>query len=121
MTNNILDAHIPAGDIEKKWSKYRSTVPLINPANKRNLEIIVIGSGLAGASAAASLAELGYKVKVFAFRIQHEGHIVLLHKEGSMRQRTIRMMATQFIAYFMIQLKAVITVRAKPTYIALPK
>ncbi|HOM91269.1 MAG TPA: fumarate reductase/succinate dehydrogenase flavoprotein subunit [Bacteroidia bacterium] len=68
MTNNILDAHIPAGDIEKKWSKYRSTVPLINPANKRNLEIIVIGSGLAGASAAASLAELGYKVKVFCFQ-----------------------------------------------------
>ncbi|HMR45390.1 MAG TPA: fumarate reductase/succinate dehydrogenase flavoprotein subunit [Bacteroidia bacterium] len=68
MTNNILDAHIPAGEIEKKWSKYRSTVPLINPANKRNLEIIVIGSGLAGASAAASLAELGYKVKVFCFQ-----------------------------------------------------
>jgi succinate dehydrogenase / fumarate reductase flavoprotein subunit len=68
MTNNILDAQIPAGEIEKKWSKYRSTVPLINPANKRNLEIIVIGSGLAGASAAASLAELGYKVKVFCFQ-----------------------------------------------------
>lgn len=68
MTNNILDAHIPDGEIEKKWSKYRSTVPLINPANKRNLEIIVIGSGLAGASAAASLAELGYKVKVFCFQ-----------------------------------------------------
>ena len=68
MTNNILDAHIPAGDIDKKWSKYRSTVPLITPANKRNLEIIVIGSGLAGASAAASLAELGYKVKVFCFQ-----------------------------------------------------
>lgn len=63
-----LDAKIPAGPIETKWTKYRSTVPLVNPANKRSLEIIIVGSGLAGASAAASLAELGYKVKVFCFQ-----------------------------------------------------
>jgi len=63
-----LDSKVPAGTIETKWAKYRSTVSLINPANKRSLEIIVIGSGLAGASAAASLAELGYKVKVFCFQ-----------------------------------------------------
>jgi succinate dehydrogenase / fumarate reductase flavoprotein subunit len=63
-----LDSKIPSGPIETKWTKYRSTVPLVNPANKRNLEIIVIGSGLAGSSAAASLAELGYKVKVFCFQ-----------------------------------------------------
>lgn len=65
---SILDSKIPEGSIEQKWTKYRSTVPLVNPANKRSLEIIVIGSGLAGASAAASLAELGYKVKVFCFQ-----------------------------------------------------
>ena len=63
-----LDSKIPAGPIETKWTKYRSTVPLVNPANKRSLEIIIVGSGLAGASAAASLAELGYKVKVFCFQ-----------------------------------------------------
>jgi succinate dehydrogenase / fumarate reductase flavoprotein subunit len=63
-----LDARIPEGNIEQKWTKYRSTVPLVNPANKRSLEIIIVGSGLAGASAAASLAELGYKVKVFCFQ-----------------------------------------------------
>lgn len=63
-----LDAKIPAGDVAEKWSKYKSTMPLVNPANKRNLEIIVVGSGLAGASAAASLAEMGYKVKVFCFQ-----------------------------------------------------
>jgi succinate dehydrogenase / fumarate reductase flavoprotein subunit len=62
-----LDSKIPEGPIETKWSKYRSTVPLVNPANKRSLEIIVVGSGLAGSSAAASLAEMGYKVKVFCF------------------------------------------------------
>ncbi len=63
-----LDAKIPEGNIEQKWTKYRSTVPLVNPANKRSLEILIVGSGLAGASAAASLAELGYKVKVFCYQ-----------------------------------------------------
>jgi len=63
-----LDAKIPEGHLQEKWTRYRSTVPLVNPANKRNLEVIVIGSGLAGASAAASLAELGYRVKVFCFQ-----------------------------------------------------
>lgn len=63
-----LDAKIPAGDLAEKWTKYRSTTPLVNPANKRSLEIIVVGSGLAGASAAATLAEMGYRVKVFCFQ-----------------------------------------------------
>jgi succinate dehydrogenase / fumarate reductase, flavoprotein subunit len=65
---SVLDAKIPEGTLEQKWTKYRSTVPLVNPSNKRNLEVIIVGSGLAGASAAASLAELGYKVKVFCFQ-----------------------------------------------------
>jgi len=63
-----LDSKIPPGELSEKWTKYRSTVKLVNPSNKRHLEIIVVGSGLAGASAAASLAELGYKVKVFCFQ-----------------------------------------------------
>ncbi|WP_026998015.1 fumarate reductase/succinate dehydrogenase flavoprotein subunit [Flectobacillus major] len=63
-----LDAKIPDGQLSEKWTKYRSTVPLVNPANKRNIEIIVVGTGLAGASAAASLAEMGYKVKAFCFQ-----------------------------------------------------
>ncbi len=63
-----LDSKIPQGPLEQKWTKYRSTIPLVNPANKRSLEVIVVGSGLAGASAAASLAEMGYKVKVFCFQ-----------------------------------------------------
>jgi succinate dehydrogenase / fumarate reductase flavoprotein subunit len=65
---NKLDAKIPEGPLAEKWTQYRSTVPLVNPANKRNLEIIVVGTGLAGASAAASLAELGYNVKAFCFQ-----------------------------------------------------
>ncbi len=63
-----LDAKIPEGPLETKWSKYRSSVALVNPANKRSIEVIVIGTGLAGASAASTLAELGYKVKAFCFQ-----------------------------------------------------
>ena len=63
-----LNSKIPEGILENKWTKYRSTVHLVNPANKRSLEIIVVGSGLAGSSAAASLAEMGYKVKVFCYQ-----------------------------------------------------
>ncbi|MBI2967341.1 MAG: fumarate reductase/succinate dehydrogenase flavoprotein subunit [Bacteroidetes bacterium] len=63
-----LNSKTPDGPLETKWTVYRSTVPLVSPSNKRNLEIIVIGSGLAGASASASLAELGYKVKCFCFQ-----------------------------------------------------
>jgi succinate dehydrogenase / fumarate reductase flavoprotein subunit len=63
-----LDSKIPVGAIDEKWTKYKSVVPLVNPANKRNIDVIVIGTGLAGASAAATLAELGYKVKAFCFQ-----------------------------------------------------
>jgi len=62
------DAKIPAGPLEKKWEDYKGHVKLVNPANKRKLEVIVIGTGLAGASAAASLGELGYRVKAFCFQ-----------------------------------------------------
>jgi succinate dehydrogenase / fumarate reductase flavoprotein subunit len=64
----ILDGHIPAGPIAQKWDKHKFDLKLVNPANKRKFDIIVVGSGLAGASAAASLAELGYKVKCFCFQ-----------------------------------------------------
>ncbi|MFI5135820.1 MAG: FAD-binding protein, partial [Chitinophagales bacterium] len=63
-----FDAKIPAGSLESKRTQFRSTVKLVSPANKRKIEVIVIGTGLAGASAAASLAELGYAVKVFCFQ-----------------------------------------------------
>ncbi len=66
--SNILDSKIPEGPIDQKWTKYKSSVALVNPANKRSIEIIVVGTGLAGASAAATLAEMGYKVKAFCFQ-----------------------------------------------------
>ena len=64
----ILDSKIPEGPLETKWSNYKSSVPLVSPSNKRRLEILVIGTGLAGASAASSLAEMGYRVKSFCFQ-----------------------------------------------------
>src|SRR4051794_15879518 len=62
-----LDAKIPAGPIQQKWDNHRFSMRLVNPNNKRKFEVIVIGSGLAGASAAATLGELGYHVTVFTY------------------------------------------------------
>ncbi|MBT6019035.1 fumarate reductase/succinate dehydrogenase flavoprotein subunit [bacterium] len=64
----MLDSRIPPGDLSSKWSDFKSKVPLVSPANKQNLDIIIIGTGLAGASAASSLAEMGYNVKAFCFQ-----------------------------------------------------
>src|SRR5262245_11381917 len=64
----LLDSKIPSGAVSMKWSKYRQEMKLVNPANKRKFEVIVVGSGLAGASAAATLGELGYQVKCFCFQ-----------------------------------------------------
>jgi succinate dehydrogenase / fumarate reductase flavoprotein subunit len=64
----MLDAKIPSGSLDDKWTDYKGHCKLVNPANKRKLEVIVVGTGLAGASAAASLGELGYKVKAFCYQ-----------------------------------------------------
>ncbi|MBI3552209.1 MAG: fumarate reductase/succinate dehydrogenase flavoprotein subunit [Elusimicrobia bacterium] len=64
----ILDSKVPDGPIEKKWDKHKFETKLVNPANKRKYDVLVVGTGLAGASAAASLAELGYNVKVFCIQ-----------------------------------------------------
>ena len=63
-----LDAKIPEGPLAEKWSKYKATQKLVSPNNRKKLNIIVVGTGIAGAPAAASLAEMGYNVKVFCFQ-----------------------------------------------------
>ncbi len=67
MTVAALDSKIPAGPIAEKWDNHRFSMKLVNPSNKRKFKVIVVGSGLAGAAAAASLAELGYQVEVFTY------------------------------------------------------
>ena len=65
---SILNSKIPEGPLADKWNKHKAAIKVVSPANKRKLEIIVVGTGLGGASAAASLAELGYKVKAFCYQ-----------------------------------------------------
>jgi succinate dehydrogenase / fumarate reductase flavoprotein subunit len=64
----ILDSKVPSGPLAEKWTKHKNTINLVNPANKRNIDIIIVGTGLAGGSAAATLAELGYNVKTFCYQ-----------------------------------------------------
>ena len=68
MNNKKLDSRIPSGSLDRKWTDYRSSLPLVSPANKQKQNVIIIGTGLAGASAASSLAEMGYNVKAFCFQ-----------------------------------------------------
>ena len=63
-----LDSKVPKGELHSKWTKYKDSINLVNPANKRNIDVIVVGTGLAGGSACATLAELGYNVKAFCYQ-----------------------------------------------------
>ena len=66
--SKILKSNVPDGPIDRKWTSHKNKINLVSPANKRNLDVIVVGTGLAGGSAAATLAELGYNVKAFCFQ-----------------------------------------------------
>ena len=94
-----LDARAPSGPIEKAWDKARFEMKLVNPANKRKHEIIVVGSGLAGGSAAATLAELGYNVKCFCFQDSPRRAHSSPRRVASTPRRIIRTTATASIAF----------------------
>ena len=82
---STLNAKIPEGPLKDKWTKHKNDVKLVNPSNKRLIDVIVVGTGLAEASAATSLAEMGYNVKsFFVFKIHLEEPILLLLKGALM-------------------------------------
>jgi heterodisulfide reductase subunit A-like polyferredoxin len=112
----MLDSRIPEGPLAEKWSKHKDNIRLVNPANKRLIDIVVVGTGLAGASAAASLAEMGYNVKSFCFQDSQ-----LQHKAGSTQLKIIKTTEIQFTVYSTILLKEEITDRVRLTFTVLRK
>ena len=65
---STLNSNVPEGPLKDKWTNHKNNIDLVNPVNKRKIDVIVVGTGLAGASASATLAELGYNVKTFCFQ-----------------------------------------------------
>jgi hypothetical protein len=110
-----LDSKVPAGPLADKWTTHKGEIPLVSPANKRLLDIIVVGTGLAGSSAAASLAEMGYNVKAFCFQ-DSPRRAPLLHRVELTQRRIIKTMGIPYIACFTIPLKGVITVQEKEMF-----
>jgi heterodisulfide reductase subunit A-like polyferredoxin len=94
-----LNTNIPSGPIEQAWDKARFDMKLVSPANKRGHSLIVVGSGLAGASATASLGELGYNVKCFCFQDSPRARILSPLKAASMRPRITLTTATAFTVF----------------------
>lgn len=110
----MLQSKIPSGPLDQKWTDYKGHCKLVNPANKRKLEVIVVGTGLGGASAAASLGELGYKVKAFCFQDSPRRAHSIAAQEVSMLQRTTKMMVIRSSAYSTILSKEAIIAPGKP-------
>jgi len=116
-----LDAKIPEGPLAEKWTKYQASVKLVNPANKKNLDIIVVGAGAAGASAAASLAELGYNVKVYVFQDSSRRAHSIASQGGINATKNYKNDADSDYRLFYDMLKEAITEPVKPMFIVLPK
>ena len=112
-----LDSKIPGGAMRDKWTTYQSTVPLVSPNNKRRIDVIIVGSGLAGASAAASLGELGYNVKVFTFHDSpRRAHSLSLPKVASTPPKITATTVIRYNGSSMKQSKAATTAPARPMY-----
>lgn len=84
---SVIDAKIPAGPLKDKWSAHKAHIGVVSPANKKKLDVIIVGTGLAGGSAAASLAELGYNVTAFCYRILPVVHTLRRTGKVSRRQK----------------------------------
>jgi hypothetical protein len=111
----MLDAKVPSGPLAEKWDRHRFESKLVNPANRRRHTVIIVGTGLAGASAASSLGELGYNVKAFAFTTARGAPTASRRKAASTRRRTTRTTATASIGCSTTRSRAATIARARPT------
>jgi len=101
-----LDSKTPKGPLADKWTQHKSNINLVSPANKRLIDVIVVGTGLAGASASATLAELGYNVKTFCFQDSpRRAHSIAAQGGINAAKKIIKEMAIQLTVFFMIPLK----------------
>ena len=112
-----INSKIPQGPLAEKWTNYKNHQKLVNPANKRRLDVIVVGTGLAGASAAASLAEMGFNVLNFCIQDSPAVRTLSPLKVVSTPLRTTRMMVTLFTVCSTIRSKVVTTVLVRLTFI----
>ena len=106
MTQRNFNSKEPDGPLKDRWTQHKFDLSLVNPANKKKYTVIVVGTGLAGASAAASLAELGYNVLAFSYHESPRRAHSLAAQGGINAAKNYRMMVILFIVYFMILLKA---------------
>ena len=111
-----IDSKIPEGQLAEKWSNYKAHQKLVNPANKRRLDIIVVGTGLAGASAAASLGEMGFRVFNFCIQDSPRRAHSIAAQGGINAAKNYQNDGDSVYRLFYIQSKAVTTVHAKPTF-----
>ena len=116
-----LDSKIPEGPLAEKWTKHKFNLKLVNPANKRKYDVIVVGTCLAGASAAASLGELGYNVKAFCFQDSPRRAHSIAAQVVLTLPKIIKTMAIVFIGCFTIPSKVAIIELAKEMFIAWQK
>ena len=98
-----IDSKIPEGPVAEKWTNYKAHQKLVNPANKRRLDIIVVGTGLAGASAAASLGEMGFRVFNFCIQDSPRRAHSIAHKVVSMLLRITKTTVTLYTVCSTIQ------------------
>ena len=115
-----LDAKIPAGALAEKWSNHKTAIKVVSPANKRKLDIIIVGTGLGGASAAASLGELGYNVKVFCIQDSpRRAHSIAA--QGGINAAKTRTTTTRYTACSTTRSRAATTAPARPTSTVWPR
>ena len=113
-----LDSKIPEGPLAEKWTNYKGKQNLVNPANKRKIDIIVVGTGLAGAAAAASLGELGFNVKVFCIHESPRRAHSIAAQGGINAAKNYPNDGDSVYRLFMIRSKVVITVHGRPMFTA---